>query len=167
MSLVLDRHGIAGRSEDESHGQAPFPQHRIQTEDCPVAGETLHGLAKRHDISRNLIRISGYYEWQNTPRNSRGTFNARDGSSLLTAAGLWDEWNHRETGERLKFCAMIVGEPNELAAEIHERMPVFLMEDQFAAWLSGAAGAEYLKPAPNDYLQRWPVSKQVIARRQM
>ena len=57
MSLVLDRHGIAGRSEDESHGQAPFPQHRIQTEDCPVAGETLHGLAKRHDISRNLIRI--------------------------------------------------------------------------------------------------------------
>jgi len=67
MSLVLDRYGIAGRSEDESHGQAPFPQHRIQTEDCPVAGETLHGLAKRHDISRNLIRISGYYEWQNTP----------------------------------------------------------------------------------------------------
>jgi hypothetical protein len=104
-----------------------------------------------------------------TPRaeNSRGTFTARDGSSLLTAAGLWDEWNHRETGEGLKFCAMIVGEPNELAAEIHERMPVFLMEDQFAAWLSGAAGAECLKPAPNDYLQRWPVSKQVIARRQM
>ena len=53
---------------------------------------------------------------------------------------------------------MIVGEPNELAAEIHERMPVFLMEDQFAAW---QAGAECLKPAPNDYLQRWPVSKQV------
>ena len=22
-----------------------------------IAGETLHGLAKRHDISRNLIRI--------------------------------------------------------------------------------------------------------------
>ena len=24
-----------------------------------IAGETLHGLAKRHDISRNLIRILG------------------------------------------------------------------------------------------------------------
>jgi putative SOS response-associated peptidase YedK len=95
-----------------------------------------------------------------TPRaeNSRGTFTARDGSPLLTAASLWDEWKNRETGERLKSCAMIVGEPNELAAEIHERMPVFLMEDQFAAW---QAGAECLKPAPNDYLQRWPVSKQV------
>ena len=27
--------------------------------------------------------------------------------------------------------------------------------------LSGEGGAEYLKPAPNDYLQRWPVSKRV------
>ena len=56
---------------------------------------------------------------------------------------------------------MIVGEPNELAAEIHDRMPVLLMKDQFAAWLNGEAGAECLKPAHNDCLQRWPVSKRV------
>lgn len=29
----------------------------------------------------------------------------------LTAAGLWDEWKNRETGERLKSRTMIVGEP--------------------------------------------------------
>jgi putative SOS response-associated peptidase YedK len=40
-------------------------------------------------------------------------------------------------------------------------MPVFLTEKQFAPWLSGEAGAAYLKPARNDYLQRWPVSKRV------
>ena len=56
---------------------------------------------------------------------------------------------------------MIVGEQNGCAAEIHDRIPVFLTEEQFAPWLSGEAGAEYLKPAPNDYLQRWPVSKRV------
>ena len=56
---------------------------------------------------------------------------------------------------------MIITQPNELAAEIHDRMPVFLREDQFAPWLRGEAGAEYLKPASNDYLQRWPVSKRV------
>jgi putative SOS response-associated peptidase YedK len=32
---------------------------------------------------------------------------------------------------------------------------------QFAPWLSGEAGAKVLKPAPNDFLQRWPVSKRV------
>jgi putative SOS response-associated peptidase YedK len=88
-------------------------------------------------------------------------FTAADGSPILTAAGLWDEWKNRETGERLKSCAMIVGEPNDFASDIHDRMPIFLSEEQFTPWLSGEAGAEVLKPAPNDYLQRWPVSKRV------
>lgn len=56
---------------------------------------------------------------------------------------------------------MIVTEPSEFAAEIHDRMPVFLTDDQFAPWLSGEAGAGILKPAANGYLQRWPVSKRV------
>jgi putative SOS response-associated peptidase YedK len=112
--------------------------------------------------SRCLIPMSGYYEWQNTPSGKQPWyFTAADGSPLLTAAGLWDEWKNRETGERLKSCTMIVGEPNEFAADIHDRMPVFLTAEQFAPWLSGEAGAEYLKPVPNDYLQRWPVSKRV------
>ena len=88
-------------------------------------------------------------------------FTARDGSPLLMAAGLWDEWKNRETGERLKSCTMIVTEPDDFAAEIRDRMPVFLMEEHFAPWLSAGAGAGYLKYAPNDYLQRRPVSTRV------
>ena len=56
---------------------------------------------------------------------------------------------------------MIVGGPNDFAAEIHDRMPVFLTEEQFSPWLTGETGAEYLKTRPNDYLQRWPVPKRV------
>jgi putative SOS response-associated peptidase YedK len=104
--------------------------------------------------------MSGYYEWQNTPGGKQPWyFTARDGSPILTAAGLWDEWKDRQTGERLKSCTMmIITEPNDFAAEIHDRMPVLLTEQQFAPWLSGEAGAGILKPVPNDYLQRWPVS---------
>jgi putative SOS response-associated peptidase YedK len=112
--------------------------------------------------SRCLIPLSGYYEWQATPGGKQPWyFTARDGSPLLTAAGLWDEWKNRETGERLKSCTMIITEPNEMAAQIHDRMPVFLTERQFAPWLSGEASAGILKPVPNDYLRRWPVSKRV------
>ena len=83
--------------------------------------------------SHCLIPMSGYYEWQNTPGGKQPWyFTDRDGSPLLTAAGLWDEWKNRETRERLKSCTMVVTEPNEFAAEIHDRMPVFLMKDQFA-----------------------------------
>ena len=51
--------GATGLSEDESYGQAPHPQHRIKRQIAQdfIAGETLHALANRHDISRNLIRI--------------------------------------------------------------------------------------------------------------
>ena len=58
---------------------------------------------------------------------------------------------------------MIITEPNYFAAHAspYDRMPVFLSEQQFAPWLSGEAGVEYLKLAPNDYLRRWPVSTRV------
>jgi putative SOS response-associated peptidase YedK len=55
--------------------------------------------------------------------------------------------------------------PNKFVAEVHDRMPVLLTEQQFDPWLSGEAGVEYLKPAPNSFLQKWPVSKRVNSSR--
>lgn len=111
---------------------------------------------------RCLLPLSGYYEWQDTPTGKQPWyFTARDGSPLLTAAGLWDQWKNKETGERIKSCTMIISEPNEFVAEVHDRMPVLLMPEQFDYWLSGEMAAGELKPVPNDYLRRWPVSKRV------
>jgi putative SOS response-associated peptidase YedK len=68
--------------------------------------------------SRCLIPMSGYYEWQNTPGGKQPWFfTARDGSPILTAAELWDEWKNRETGEPMRSCAMIITEPNGFAAQ--------------------------------------------------
>jgi transposase len=41
--------------KDGSHGEAPIPQCRLQA--SGVSGVPVHGLAKRHDISRNRIRV--------------------------------------------------------------------------------------------------------------
>ena len=102
--------------------------------------------------TRRLIPLSGYYEWRDTPTGTQPWyFTARDGSAILTAAGLWDEWKNSETGEMLKSYTMVITEPNDFAAEVHDRMPVLLGEDQFQLWLSRKAGAEILKPASNDY----------------
>jgi putative SOS response-associated peptidase YedK len=111
---------------------------------------------------RCLMPVSGYDEWEDTPGGKQPYFfSARDGSPVLTIAGLWDEWKNRETGERIKSCAMIIGEPNEFVAEAHDRMPVLLKPEQFDHWLSGNMGVKELTPASNDYLQRWAVSKRV------
>jgi putative SOS response-associated peptidase YedK len=116
--------------------------------------------------NRCLISVSGYYEWQDTPGGKKPWyFTARDGSPALTIAGIWDRWKNRETGELLTSCAMIITEPNELVAEVHDRMPVLLAEDDFEPWLTGESGVELLKPAPNGLLQKWPVSKRVNSSR--
>ena len=92
-------------------------------------------------------------------------FTARDGSPALTIAGLWDEWQDKASGETLKSCTMIITEPNKFVAEVHDRMPVLLAEKDYEPWLSGKAGLELLKPAAENVLQRWPVSKRVNSSR--
>ena len=56
---------------------------------------------------------------------------------------------------------MIITEPNAFVAEVHDRMPVLLGEEDFEPWLNGTAGVELLSPASDDLMQRWPVSKRV------
>lgn len=111
--------------------------------------------------NRCLIPMSGYYEWQNTPSGKQPWYYTALDGSALTAAGIWDSWRNAETGQPLLSCTMIVTEPNPIAAEIHDRMPVLLTPEQFEPWLSGKVGVEYLKPAADDLLQKWPVSRRV------
>jgi putative SOS response-associated peptidase YedK len=44
----------------------------------------------------------------------------------FTFAGLWEGWKDPESEEWLRTCTIITGEPNELVAQIHPRMPVIL-----------------------------------------
>jgi putative SOS response-associated peptidase YedK len=111
--------------------------------------------------TRCLIPASGYYEWHATPTGKQPYyFTARDGSPL-TIAGLWDEWKDVESGERLKSCTMIITAANDFVSRFHDRMPVLLQPKEFEPWLTGNAGTELLRPAANDYLQTWPVSRKV------
>ena len=52
----------------------------------------------------------------------------------FTFAGLWGNWRDPESGEWLRTCTIITGEPNELVAQIHPRMRVILPEQHHAAW---------------------------------
>ena len=81
----------------------------------------------------------------------------------MTFAGLWDNWRDQQSGEVLTSCTMVITEPNKFAAEIHDRMPVILEKQDFEQWEKGDAtdAAALMKPAGEDVLQRWPVSKRV------
>ncbi len=88
--------------------------------------------------SRCVIPASGYYEWKPTPTGKQPYYiSARDGS-VLSFAGLWDEWHDVESGEIIRSCTIIVTEANTFTRPIHDRIPVIL--EQFEPWLAGAAG---------------------------
>lgn len=117
---------------------------------------------------RCIIPVSGYYEWQDVGKKEKPQpwyFTNADGSPIISIAGLWDKWNDKRLGETIQSCAMIITEPNKFVAEVHDRMPVLLTQDQFRPWLSGEMGKEDLLPAPEDMLRKWPVSKRVNSSR--
>jgi putative SOS response-associated peptidase YedK len=77
---------------------------------------------------------------------------------VLSIAGLWDQWKDPETGETISSATLIVTAANDFTRPIHDRMPVLLSQHDHEA---GKAGIELLRPAPNDLLRLWPVSKRV------
>jgi putative SOS response-associated peptidase YedK len=81
--------------------------------------------------------------------------------SPFVFAGLWEGWQNPETQEWLRTCAVITGQPNELVAEIHTRMPVILSTETQDQWLSGEAGKEVLRPFPPEDMKIRPVSTRI------
>ena len=113
---------------------------------------------RRH---RCIIPASGYYEWIARPDGKQPYFISAADGGVVSFAGLWDRWKNPETGERVVSCTIIVTDANALTRPIHDRMPVLLHEANFKPWLSGAAGADLLRPAPDDRVRMWPVSRRV------
>jgi putative SOS response-associated peptidase YedK len=62
---------------------------------------------------------------------------------------------------------MLITTPNKVVAEVHDRMPVILEAKDFEQWERGtvADASALLKPAHDEPLRRWPVSKRVNSSR--
>jgi len=111
--------------------------------------------------NRCLIPASGYFEWQTTADGKQPYYIMPRNGTVLTIAGLWEEWRDRVNNETIASCTMIITSANSFISTIHDRMPMILEPETIGPWLSGSAGRELLKPAPEDTLRMWPVSKRV------
>jgi len=111
--------------------------------------------------TRCIVPASGYYEWHAVEGGKQPYFISAVDGSVLSIAGLWDQWKEPETGETISSATLIVTAANDFTRCIHDRMPVLLAQRDIDSWLSGKAGVGLLLPAPNDLLRMWPVSKRV------
>jgi putative SOS response-associated peptidase YedK len=56
---------------------------------------------------------------------------------LLIAAGIYDEWVNKETGEILESFAILTDAPPPFIAQVgHDRCPVFIRKEHYNDWLN-------------------------------
>ncbi len=101
---------------------------------------------------RCLIPADGFYEWRtgSDGRKEPLDMSLRTGG-LFAFAGLWAAWR-QPNGDWLRSCTIITTRPNELVADVHDRMPVILPVEAEDDWLDPDLSVEHalslLEPFP-------------------
>lgn len=114
---------------------------------------------------RCLIPADGFYEWRQEGKTKRPfCFTLAEGG-LFAFAGLWERWQPPE-GKAIESCSIITTTPNSLLADVHDRMPVILPEEDYELWLDPSfnkaeALCELLKPFDGGRMRRFEVSPRV------
>src|SRR5262245_37343489 len=95
--------------------------------------------------ARCLIPVEGWYEWGPAERVDPATgeiqkakqpyfVRAKD-AEIFCFAGLAAYWKDPKTGEALRSCAILTAKAEGALARIHDRAPVVLPPEAYAAWL--------------------------------
>lgn len=118
---------------------------------------------------RCIVLADGYFEWKVVASSGTGKSQkpakqpyriCDPNEQTLLVAGLWDTWQ----GELNTFSIITCPASPDLA-DIHDRMPVILTEEEAKLWLSNDISPdsliELLKPANEGRLSYYPISTSV------
>ncbi len=127
---------------------------------------------------RALLPADGYFEWYPTSRtNAKGKpvkqpfFIRPKDCGVLAMAGLYEIWRDPTRSEddpdRFRWtCTVLTTEAEDSLGHIHDRMPLMLPRESYAAWLDPRPADRdgllaLLVPAAPGALEAYPVSKAV------
>jgi putative SOS response-associated peptidase YedK len=120
------------------------------------------GLFRR---KRCLVPASGFYEWTGKKGNKTPYYIYPTHEELSAFAGIYNVWESPE-GETVPSYSIITTQANTKMAELHDRMPVMLLKEEWAEWLDpGNQNTQALKdllhPFPDDAIGFHQVDKAV------
>jgi putative SOS response-associated peptidase YedK len=144
--------------------------------DIKIGFSTINAMAETVDTKpvfreafkrrRCLVAIEAFYEWKKLgPKEKQPYAIALADRGLMALAGLWETWRS-SAQEIVRSFTIITTTPNELCAEVHNRMPVILPPEAWAEWLDEepveeAALKGLLAPYPAERMTMWPVDRRV------
>ena len=108
---------------------------------------------------RCLVPADGWYEWAkrlDAPTKQPYFVTPQDGSDLAFA-GLWEVWGRG--ADRLYTCTVVTAPAVGVLTEIHERMPLVLPPDRWAAWLDPAREdvEALVEPTPPEMVEAFEI----------
>ena len=86
---------------------------------------------------RCLVLADGYVEWEKAGKAKLPWLYEVDDGKPFAFAGLWEWWGGPDGKEPVESCTILTTDANELASDVHNRMPVILDEDDYDGWLAG------------------------------
>jgi hypothetical protein len=117
----------------------------------------------RSKHSRCLVVADGFYEWKKgaNAKTKQPHYIRLKKDRPFAFAGLAEHWSRN--GETIDSCTLITTDPNELMAEIHDRMPAILSPGDCSLWLDREfEGKEtlvsLLRPYRDDEMEAYPIS---------
>ena len=114
---------------------------------------------------RCLVPADCFFEWKATPAGKVPYCVRMASEAPFFFAGLWDVW-HEGHVDAIPSFTILTTQPNELAATIHDRMPVIVQAGDYTRWLDPSvrepdAIADVLSPYPADEMIAYPISRLV------
>ncbi len=123
------------------HGERASARPRLLANARSETATTMPAFRKAVASRRCLVPANGYYEWIARGGVKLPYLFTLAGEEPFALAGIWDPAmdNLPET-----YC-LLTTQPNELAAKVHDRMPVIVAGDTMARWIGGSplAAEEY------------------------
>jgi len=101
--------------------------------------ETRPAFREAFQRRRCLVPVDGFYEWKKTETGKQPYAIALADRRLMALAGLWENWRS-PAGEWVRSFAIMTTVPNELCAQLHNRMPVVLKSEAWPVWLGEQPG---------------------------
>lgn len=99
--------------------------------------------------NRCVLPMTSFYEWKKVDKKTKIPYLIYpSASAFFWAAGLYDHWTDKETGEAKGSFTILTMPPNEMMAEIHDRMPVFIQPADVPGWLADVHPKDLLRSFP-------------------
>jgi putative SOS response-associated peptidase YedK len=110
---------------------------------------------------RCLVLSDGFYEWRKEGDVKVPYFISLANGNPFAFAGLWENWQSKESGESLQTTTIVTTAANEFLAQLHNRMPVVLEAETAARWLDGDMELLDEIAADGPSFRAWPVDRKV------